>query len=84
MTPNSNTQQPAALVCTSLAVPNVSSRVMTAWVIRAKYLPFPNMSSGLNSLVRQNHCIFGYDAYDPALAHDICWPHIEVATQTQS
>jgi hypothetical protein len=37
---------------------------------------FPKISSGLVSLVRQNHCIIRYAACDPAFARDIRRRHI--------
>ncbi len=47
-------------------------------------LSLPKISSGLDSLVRQNHCIIRYDACDPAFAREVRRRHIQVATQARS
>jgi hypothetical protein len=40
---------------------------------------FPKMSSGLDSLVRQNHCIIRADACNPALARNVRPRRVQVA-----
>jgi hypothetical protein len=47
-------------------------------------LSLPKISPGLDSLGKQNHCIIGYDACDPAFARDVRRRHSQVATQAGS
>jgi UDP-2,3-diacylglucosamine pyrophosphatase LpxH len=46
---------------------------------RIVYVSFPKMSSGLDSLVRQNHCIIRTDACNPALARNVRPRLVQVA-----